>query len=85
MYQEFSYKFTRYFEEVVLRKRPYVTKELAIYVIEHSQKTERQDDNRYRFWKRIQEFENRALRVVTLEDKRTIHNAFLDRNFKDEN
>jgi len=43
---------------------------------------ELQDDNRFRFWGRIPEFGNRYLRVVTLEDKVTIHNAFPDRRFK---
>jgi len=37
---------------------------------------------RYRFWGRIEELEGRYLRVITLADKRTIHNAFPDRGFK---
>jgi hypothetical protein len=45
-------------------------------------KVERQDNDRYRFWASIKELEGRYLRVVTLEDKITIHNAFLDRSFK---
>ena len=35
-----------------------------------------------RFWAEIHELEGRYLRVVTLEDKVTIHNAFPDRRFK---
>jgi hypothetical protein len=38
--------------------------------------------NRYRFWAPVQELGGRFLRVVTLEDKLTIHNAFPDRNYK---
>jgi hypothetical protein len=38
--------------------------------------------NRYRFWGQIEELEGRILRVITLEDKVTIHNAFPDRGFK---
>jgi hypothetical protein len=43
---------------------------------------EPQEENRYRFWGKIEELEGRVLRVVTLEDKITIHNAFPDRGFK---
>lgn len=35
-----------------------------------------------RFWAEIEELEGRFLRVVTLDDKVTIHNAFPDRRFK---
>ena len=77
-----SYKFTAYFENEVLRKRPYLKKEFCIKVIESPLKVERQENNRYRFWASLKELEDRYLRVVTLEDKATIHNAFLDRSFK---
>ncbi len=43
---------------------------------------EPQEHNRFRFWGRIDELGERMLRVVTLEDRRTIHNAFPDRGFK---
>jgi len=36
----------------------------------------------FTFSGKIPEFEGRFLRVVTLEDKITIHNAFPDRRFK---
>ena len=42
---------------------------------------ERQEDGRIRFWGRISlsgEAADRILRVITLEDGETIHNAFLD-------
>jgi hypothetical protein len=45
-------------------------------------KWEPQENNRFRFWGRIPELGDRVLRVVTLEDKLTIHNAFPDRGFK---
>jgi hypothetical protein len=77
-----TYQFTRYFEEQVLKKRPYLKKEWCIRVIENPIKAEPQEHNRYRFWGKVPEFENRILRVVTLEDKATIHNAFPDRGFK---
>ena len=77
-----EYGFTDYFENEVLRKRPYLKKEWCIRVIENPLKTELQEHNRYRFWAAIEELEGRILRVVTLEDKTTIHNAFPDRGFK---
>jgi len=76
------YRFTAYFENEVLRKRPDIKKEWCIRVIEHPIKTEPQEHNRYRFWAAIEELEGRILRLVTLEDKTTIHNAFPDRGFK---
>jgi hypothetical protein len=77
-----EYAFTDYFENEVLRKRPYLKKEWCIRVIENPLKVELQEHNRYRFWAVIEELEGRILRMVTLEDKITIHNAFLDRGFK---
>ena len=41
-----------------------------------------QQDGRIRKWKRIEEAENRYLRVVLLDDGETVHNAFFDRRFK---
>ncbi len=77
------YKYTKYFENEVLRKRPYIKKEWCIKIIENPLKMEEQDGNRFRFWGRIEEFDNKIVRVITLEDKLTIHNAFPDRGFKE--
>ncbi len=76
-----EYQFTNYFENEVLRKRPYLTKELCIQAIRNPIRIERQENNRFRFWAKVDTL-NGFLRVVTLEDKITIHNAFLDRRFK---
>jgi hypothetical protein len=76
------YKFTAYFENEVLRKRPYLTREMCIRVIESSIRSEPQEQDRHRFWTRVDELGGRYLRVVTLADKVTIHNALLDRRFK---
>jgi hypothetical protein len=46
-----------------------------------------QADGRIRFWGRIMvvgEPRSRFLRVVTLADGETIHNAFFDRNFRED-
>jgi hypothetical protein len=77
-----DYRFTDYFENEVLRKRPYLQKHWCIAVIENPIKVELQENNRYRFWGEIEELEGRVLRVVTLADRQTIHNAFPDRGFK---
>jgi hypothetical protein len=77
-----TYAFTPYFEREVLRKRPYLRKEWCIWVIENPLATEQQEDDRVRFWGRIPELEGRILRVVTLADRVTIHNAFPDRGWK---
>jgi len=45
-----------------------------------------QQDGRIRHWGRISvpgEARPRYLRVVTLDDGETIHNAFFDRNFRE--
>ena len=77
-----KYKFTRYFENEVLRKRPYLKKDWCTKIIENPLSVEQQEDNRFRFWGQVEEIERKVLRVVTLEDKITIHNAFFDRRFK---
>ena len=61
-----EYKFTEYFEQQVLRKRPYLKKEWCIYVIENAVRSEPQEHNRFRFWAAIPEFSGRYLRVITL-------------------
>ena len=76
------YGFTAYFERKVLCERPYLRREWCIWAIEHPIRVERQEDNRFRFWTEVPEMPGRFLRVITLEDQLTIHNAFFDRRFK---
>lgn len=73
---------TRYFDEQVLRKRPYLTVEMCRAVIARSISKLIQDDGRIRHWGRVTlpgEVDARILRVVTLEDGATLHNAFRPR------
>ncbi|MDD3847613.1 MAG: hypothetical protein PHC90_14790 [Syntrophorhabdaceae bacterium] len=77
-----DYRFTEYFEKEVLRKRSYLQKEWCIRVVENPIRVEPQESNRFRFWGVVPEMEDRILRVITLNDRRTIHNAFPDRGFK---
>jgi len=81
--KEQKYEYTGYFENKVLQKRPYLRKEWCIRIIEDPIRKEIQEDGeRIRFWGRVDEFENKVFRIVTLSDGRTIHNAFPDRGFK---
>ncbi len=80
-------KTTRYFEEQVLRKRPYLQREWCLEVLSNPIRSEPQNDGRMRFWGRIVTPEDkvpRILRVVTLNDGETVHNAFFDRGFREE-
>jgi hypothetical protein len=75
-------KTTQYFREQVLRKRSYIQIEWCERILAEPIAREVQSDGRIRFWGRIPEFEGRVLRVVTLADGETVHNAFPDRDFK---
>jgi hypothetical protein len=78
-------KTTPYFNEQVLRKRPYLTLELCEAVVAAPVAKHVQPDGRVRHWRVVADPRDgapRALRVVVLEDGETIHNAFFDRNFE---
>ena len=80
-------KTTRYFEEQVLRKRPYIDRRWCSDAIIAPIARETQADGRIRFWVEVAiagEDVPRVLRVVTLEDGETVHNAFFDRNYRKE-
>ena len=51
-------------------------------MLENPIRVEIQEGNRFRFWGIVENLEGRVLRVVTLADKVTIHNAFPDRGYK---
>lgn len=74
-------KTTRYFEEQVLRKRPYLKREWCELALQNPVRKDIQPDGRIRHWVFIPEL-NKYLRVVTLEDNETVLNAFPDRNFE---
>ena len=75
-------KTTRYFREQVLIKRPYLKEEWIKAVLTNPVKKELQEADRIRFWAYIEEL-GKYLRVVTLNDGETVHNAFPDRNFEE--
>jgi len=75
---------TEYFRHT--RQRPDragIADEWIERVITRPENEEIQGDGRIRRWARISEFENRALRVILLEDGKTVHNAFFDRNYEE--
>ena len=78
-------KTTRYFEEQIRRKRPYIDPAWYAAVIAVPLRRDVQPDGRIRFWgevTRADEDTPRILRVVTLADGETVHNAFFDQGFK---
>jgi hypothetical protein len=74
-------KTTPYFDKVVLRKRPYLVPEWCERIVANPIRRQVQPDGRIRHWGAVSELGNRILRVVTLDDGETIHNAFPDRRF----
>ena len=76
-------KTTPYFEERVLRKRPYLMLEWCIRALENPVRREVQPNGRIRYWTYIDEI-GKYIRVVTLKDGETVHNAFPDRRFHQE-
>ena len=78
---------TRYFAEQVLRKRPYLAANICDSVLRLPLRTEVQADGRIRHWGRVSlpgDEKARILRVVTLDDGKTLHNAFIDRDFRED-
>lgn len=77
-------KCTPYF--LFIRQRPdrIIIKEAWISkTIINAIKTEVQADGRIRKWSYIEDI-GKYLRVILMEDGETVHNAFFDRNFKEE-
>ncbi|MGH7023000.1 MAG: hypothetical protein ACREEB_05335 [Caulobacteraceae bacterium] len=80
-------KTTRYFDEQVLRKRPYIQPDACERVIATALKRVVQPDGRVRYWGAVtdpRDGKRRIMRVVTLEDGQTVHNAFFDRDYRED-
>jgi hypothetical protein len=72
---------TEYFEQQVLPKRPYLQEDWIEAVLQSPARLEVQpEDGRVRHWGWIAAL-GKYLRVVTLSDGVTVHNAFPDRRF----
>ncbi len=77
-------KTTLYFNYTRKRQdRAQIKEEWIEFVIENPEKTVIQSDGRIRKWSKIIEA-NKYLRVIILEDGITVHNAFFDRSYKEE-
>jgi len=76
------FNYTPYFENGVLKKRPYLKKEWCVQAIGNPLKWELQENERVRLWGKIENADGKFLRVITLIDRTTIHKAFVDRDFK---
>ena len=77
-------KTTQYFQYTRLREdRRIIKDEWTKLTIEHPLKVEIQSDGRLRKWARISEV-GKYLRVIILSDAETVHNAFFDRDFKED-
>ncbi len=80
-------KTTRYFTEQVLRKRPYLPTEQFAAILIAPMRRSIQADGRVRYWGRtvdLRDGQLRMLRIVTLGDGETIHNAFFDRGYRED-
>ena len=77
-------KYTQYFSFMRQRAdRALIKEEWIEKTISNPMKTEIQTDGRIRKWSHIEEV-GKYLRVILLEDGETVHNAFFDRRFKEE-
>ena len=54
-----DYGFTDYFENAVLKKRPYLRKEWCVRVVERPLRSQPQEHNRHRFWAEVPELGGR--------------------------
>jgi hypothetical protein len=75
-------KTTRYFREIVIKKRSYIKIEWIEKILNDPIKTEIQPTGRIRYLGYIEELQ-KYVRVITLADRETVHNVFPDRNFKE--
>jgi len=72
---------TRYFEEQILRKRPYLRREWCERALREPVCREARAGGRARYWIFVPDLGG-YLRVVTLEPGKVVHNAFPDRGFR---
>jgi hypothetical protein len=76
-------KTTKYFDNLKSRPdRASIKREWIQSVIDSPETEFIQSDGRIRIWGKIADNENRYLRVIILEDRKTVHNAFFDRGYK---
>ena len=75
-------KTTKYFQATRIRPdRAMIQEEWIQRVVQFPENERIQADGRIRRWAKIEEMEDRYLRVILLPDGETIHNAFFDRGY----
>jgi hypothetical protein len=70
-----------------MRERPdrkIIKEEWILRTINEPIRKKIQLDGRIQRWSKIDEANGKYLRVILLEDKETVHNAFFDRTFKEQ-
>lgn len=76
-------KTTEYFKTTRSRPdRSNIKDAWILHVVNSPEHEVIQADSRIRRWAKIEQADNRYLRVILLDDKETVHNAFFDRRFK---
>ena len=73
-------KTSRYFDLRVKRNRPEITVEMCEYVVANAEREEQQGNGFFQFWGYFAEAD-KWLRVITEEDRETLHNAFFDSGY----
>lgn len=73
-------KTTRYFE-LRVNGRPEIKRSWCERVRLHPLEVVQQEDGRFKMWGYIEEA-GKYLRVITLEDRETIHNSFFDSGYR---
>jgi hypothetical protein len=74
-------KTTRYFREQVMTKRPHLKYHWIEAVLANPEACAAEENGRIRHWGHVAEL-GKYLRVITLADGETVHNAFPDRSCK---
>jgi hypothetical protein len=78
-------RFTQYFVHIRRRAdRLEIRDEWIESVIAKPEAESPQADGRVRLWAKIPQAGGRYLRVILLEDRETVHNAFFDRRFREQ-
>ncbi|UXE64227.1 MAG: hypothetical protein KA717_18070 [Woronichinia naegeliana WA131] len=72
---------TRYFQQFACQKHPEIEESWIERILANPLTKEHRANGRMAYWGNIEEADGRVIRVITLEDSETVHNAFFDRNF----
>jgi len=74
-------KTTAYFREIVRVKHPGIAPDWILRTLGEPVEHRLHADGRHLFWELVPEAGGKVHRVMTLEDRETVHNAFFDRGY----